>query len=205
VSTDASSDEETMTVQTREAPGDLDTVRAFVNTLDLDDMVDHIAAPAELVVWLSGRGLLPPETAAGPADVRRAHLFREALRAVLLSNNDGRPVPADAARTMDDVAARARLRLRVAAGAGPGASASLEAEGRGVDGALGRLLVIVYRAMENDTWRRLKACRNDTCLWAFYDHSKNRSGHWCTMDTCGSQHKARQYRARHKTTPAGTE
>jgi predicted RNA-binding Zn ribbon-like protein len=113
---------------------------------------------------------------------------------VLLSNNDGRPVPKDAARVMDDVAARARLRLRV----GADASTRLEAEGRGVDGALGRLLVIVYRAMENETWQRLKACRDDTCQWAFYDRSKNRSGHWCSMEVCGARHKAQQYRERRK-------
>ena len=124
--------------------------------------------------------------------MRRATWLREALRELLLSNNDGRPVPADAARALDDVAARARLRLRVDADG----SARLEAEGKGVDGALGRLLVIVYRAMETDTWSRLKACRDDTCKWAFYDHSKNRSGHWCSMEVCGSRHKARVYRQR---------
>jgi predicted RNA-binding Zn ribbon-like protein len=53
--------------------------------------------------------------------------------------------------------------------------------------------------MEADTWSRLKACRDDTCKWAFYDHSKNRSGHWCSMEVCGSRHKARQYRERRKT------
>jgi predicted RNA-binding Zn ribbon-like protein len=78
----------------------------------------------------------------------------------------------------------------------------LEAETTGVDGALGRLLVIVYRAMETGTWSRLKACRNDTCRWAFYDHSKNRSGHWCTMSVCGNRTKARQYRQRHRVAPA---
>jgi predicted RNA-binding Zn ribbon-like protein len=52
--------------------------------------------------------------------------------------------------------------------------------------------------MENDTWARLKACRSDTCRWAFYDHSKNRSGHWCSMEVCGARHKAREYRARHR-------
>ena len=72
------------------------------------------------------------------------------------------------------------------------------AEAPGVDGALGRLLVIVYRAMETGTWPRLKACRSDTCQWAFYDHSKNRSGHWCSMAVCGSQHKARTYRERQR-------
>ena len=103
-------------------------------------------------------------------------------------------MPRDAAGRWTTSAARARLRLRVDAGG----SARLEAEGDTVDAALGRLLVIVYRAMEDDTWPRLKACREDTCQWAFYDHSKNRSGHWCSMEVCGSRHKARQYRERRK-------
>jgi predicted RNA-binding Zn ribbon-like protein len=183
-----------MAQQTKDAPGDLAQIRAFVNTLDIDEGLDALATPEELAAWLTERGLLEAGAEVSAADVRRAALFREALRGVLLSNNDGRPVPRDAARIMDDVAARARLRLRV----GGDASARLDAEGRGVDGALGRLLVIVYRAMENDTWRRLKACRADTCQWAFYDHSKNRSGHWCSMEVCGARHKAQQYRKRRK-------
>jgi predicted RNA-binding Zn ribbon-like protein len=180
--------------QTKEAPGGLAQVREFVNTLDIDHDLEEFSTPADLAAWLEKHGLLEAGTEVSAGDLRRARLFREALRAALLSNNDGRPVPVDAARTMDDVAARARLRLHVDAGA----SARLEAEGRGVDGALGRLLVIVYRSMESDTWRRLKACRDDTCQWAFYDQSKNRSGHWCSMESCGSKHKAQQYRARRK-------
>ena len=183
-----------MAQQSKEAPGDLAQVRAFVNTLDIDEDLDELSTPRELAMWLAAHGLVEPGTEATAGDVRRARLFREALRAVLLSNNDGRPVPKDAARTMDDVAARARLRMHV----GADASARLEAEGRGVDGALGRLLVIVYRSMENATWQRLKACRDDTCQWAFYDHSKNRSGHWCSMESCGARHKAQQYRARRR-------
>jgi predicted RNA-binding Zn ribbon-like protein len=183
-----------MAQQSKEAPGDLAQVRTFVNTLDIDEGLDALSTPEELAAWLTQRELLEPGVEVGRADLRRARLFREALRSVLLSNNDGRPVPKDAARVMDDVAARARLRLRV----GADASTRLEAEGRGVDGALGRLLVIVYRAMENETWQRLKACRDDTCQWAFYDRSKNRSGHWCSMEVCGARHKAQQYRERRK-------
>jgi predicted RNA-binding Zn ribbon-like protein len=57
-------------------------------------------------------------------------------------------------------------------------------------------LLIAYEAMEHGEWRRLKACRNDTCQWGFYDHSKNRSKTWCSMEGCGSQVKSRAYRAR---------
>jgi predicted RNA-binding Zn ribbon-like protein len=183
-----------MAAQSKEAPGELAVVRAFVNTRDIDHGLEELSTPEELVAWLADHDLLDRDAVARPGDVRRAALFREALRELLLSNNDGRSMPIDAGRTLNDVATRARLRLRV----DPGGLARLEAVGSTVDTALGRLLVIVYRAMENDTWPRLKACREDSCQWAFYDHSKNRSGHWCSMEVCGSRHKARQYRERRK-------
>ncbi len=59
-----------------------------------------------------------------------------------------------------------------------------------------RLLVAAVGAASEGTWRRLKACRNEGCRWAFYDGSKNRSGSWCTMDVCGSRAKMRAYRRR---------
>jgi predicted RNA-binding Zn ribbon-like protein len=181
--------------QSKDAPGDLDLIRAFVNTRDLDHDVDDLGTPADVSSWLAEQGLLPEGSPVRPADVRRAVRFREALRELLLGNNDGHQMPVEAGRALNGVATRARLRLRV----DDGGAARLEAAGDTVDAALGRLLVIVYRAMENDTWPRLKACREDTCRWAFYDHSKNRSGHWCSMEVCGARHKARQYRARQKT------
>jgi predicted RNA-binding Zn ribbon-like protein len=63
--------------------------------------------------------------------------------------------------------------------------------------ALGRLLAIVHRAVVEGTWQRMKVCPADDCRWAFYDHSKNRSGKWCSMAECGNRMKARAYRARH--------
>jgi len=175
----------------KEAPGDLAIVRAFVNTLDLESGTDELADPASLGAWLAARGLLDPKVTPGEDDARRARELREALRELLLANNDGHPVP-EAAAVVDEIAGRASLRLRV----GPDGVARLWAEGEGVDRSLGRLLVIVYRSMEAGTWPRLKVCRSDTCRWAFYDQSKNRSGHWCSMAVCGSQHKAREYRRR---------
>jgi predicted RNA-binding Zn ribbon-like protein len=57
--------------------------------------------------------------------------------------------------------------------------------------------VIVHGAIADGTWQRLKACRDHSCEWAFYDHTKNRSGAWCTMEECGNRAKARSYRERH--------
>ena len=35
-------------------------------------------------------------------------------------------------------------------------------------------------------------------MWAFYDRSKNRSGRWCSMDSCGNVEKARAFRERNR-------
>jgi predicted RNA-binding Zn ribbon-like protein len=66
-------------------------------------------------------------------------------------------------------------------------------------GSLGRLIAIMVEAMADGTWSRLKACSAETCQWLFYDTSKNRSGHWCSMRVCGNRAKARQFRARRRT------
>ena len=70
--------------------------------------------------------------------------------------------------------------------------------GRGVDGALAQIVAVVLGAMADGTWARLKVCRADTCGWAFYDHSRNRSGQWCVMAECGNRNKARTFRARRR-------
>lgn len=75
--------------------------------------------------------------------------------------------------------------------------ADLIADSTGVDRVAGVVLAIVFETMVAGTWERLKACLNDECSWAFYDHSRNRSGKWCTMAVCGNRMKVRSYRERH--------
>jgi predicted RNA-binding Zn ribbon-like protein len=183
-----------MSTSTTAAPGRLELVRAFVNTRDLDLATDDLGDVAGLAGWLVRNDLLDQEEAAEvtAAQRDRAVAVREAFRGLLLANNDARPADAAAIALLDDAAARAKVGLRL----GADGHAHLEAQARGVDGALGRLLLIAYEAMEHGEWRRLKACRNDTCQWGFYDHSKNHSKTWCSMEVCGSQVKSRAYRAR---------
>ena len=185
----------------KEAPGKLRLVGEFVNTLDLDDDSEGLARPANLAAWLAAHGLAKPDIEVGAADLKRAVELREALRAALLANNGGEPMSEAVIATLNRIGRRARLVLRFD-GSG---EAVLEPVADDVDGALGRLLAIVHDAMETGQWPRLKACRSDDCLWAFYDQSKNRSRHWCSMESCGSQAKARSYRQRKATTkPAQT-
>jgi predicted RNA-binding Zn ribbon-like protein len=187
-----------MSSSSREVPGDLAVVREFVNTRDADDDSDAIADPDTLRAWLGDAGLLGAAEPVSVADVALAQNVREALRELLLVNNHGGdPAPGTLA-TLGSASRDAGLWLAFDETGEP----RLEPAAAGVAGALGRLLAIVYGARLQGTWTRLKACREDTCQWAFYDHSKNRSGHWCSMDVCGSRNKARAYRRRRKETEA---
>ena len=180
------------------APGDLNHIRRFVNTHDLDDGSDSIADPGALRDWLAERDLIDDRAELTDADVRQAQAVREALRKLLLANNGDAVDPA-AVETLNAAAKGAELQVRVA----PDGSAQLAPVRTGIDAAIGRLLAIVHDAMADGTWPRLKACAlHDRCEWAFYDWSKNRSGTWCDMKVCGNRAKARAFRERHKTAGA---
>jgi predicted RNA-binding Zn ribbon-like protein len=173
------------------APGRLELIRLFVNTVDLEQGEEHLATPPDLSNWLFEHELIRAPVSADAADLAHAIELRETLRTILLAHNEGPAIPAEATRTLDDVACRARLQLRFL-----GSEILLEPEADGVDGGMGRLLAIVQSAVAEKTWDRLKACREHSCEWAFYDHTKNRSGAWCNMGVCGNRAKARAYRER---------
>ena len=174
------------------APGRLRLVQEFVNTLAIDEARDEVDTPGRLAAWLAERGLLTGEPDGG-ADHARAIEVREALRRLMIANNAGEPPAAGDLELLNRAAAAAGLRPRFT-----GDGVRLEPEDAGVAGALGRLLAMVTEAMADDTWRRLKACAEHTCGWAFYDRSKNRSGHWCSMEVCGNRAKARHFREKQR-------
>jgi predicted RNA-binding Zn ribbon-like protein len=173
------------------APGELELVRQFLNTIDIEDGIEEIGTPAQLGVWLAEHGLSKGRQL-GDGDVRRAIAMREGLRAMTLANN-GEPLPRDAVPRLNSIAEEVQLRVRFDEHGRP----ALEPVGVGPEAPLGELLAIVFRSVAEGTWPRLKACRADTCQWVFYDHSKNRSGTWCSMAVCGNRAKARSYRERH--------
>jgi predicted RNA-binding Zn ribbon-like protein len=173
------------------APKPLYLVQRFVNSVDLETGEDELGDPQALRAWLAERGLMGSDEAVGPADLRRALDVREGLRALLLANNGLELEPERVVR-LDRAVRRAGVRVRFE----PDRDPELVADADGVDGALARLMAIVAAAVEHGRWERLKACPRDECQWAFYDQSKNRSGRWCTMDTCGNMEKARAFRER---------
>jgi predicted RNA-binding Zn ribbon-like protein len=181
------------------APGELELVRQFVNTFDVESNWEDFSSPAAMSAWMAERGLLPAGRRLTDRDLADARALREALREVMAANAGHASGP-DARRRLDRITARYPLRMRL--NGGP----RLDGDGgKGIAPAAARLLGTVYQAMSLGTWERLKVCRNDECAWAFYDHSRNHSGAWCTMAVCGNRIKGRAFRKRHAgaTRPAG--
>ncbi|MEU8136743.1 CGNR zinc finger domain-containing protein [Streptodolium elevatio] len=181
------------------APGALRRVEELINTFSVDTGTDALTDPAALAAWLAERDLLPETVAVSAADLDRARVVREGLRAIVVANN----TPASAARKTDDAART------------PAALADLAALARELplvldplttpptlvphtpdtpDAALAQLLADVAKSVADGTWSRMKGCR--MCEWAYYDYSRNRSRAWCSMALCGNRAKAQAFRDR---------
>jgi len=179
--------------QDKSASGSLSLVQALVNTQYGRGSRAHseLTNPEQLRSWLVTYDLLADGMPVTEGDLRRVLELREAIRSLLRANNDA-PVSPQRIGTLNHLAGNAPLTVHFQ---GDG-QAVLEPDISGVDGVLARILAIVFTAMTDGTWSRLKACRNEGCQKAFYDTSKNRSGTWCAMSSCGSRIKARAYRKR---------
>jgi predicted RNA-binding Zn ribbon-like protein len=170
----------------------LELIRDFVNTADLEGGTDGLADPRDLRRWLVLHGLARAQDRATAAQLAEARAIREALRELLRAHT-GVEVDRDAASATLDAAARATgLALRFS-----GPSIRFVPGRQGVAGGLGLLLAAVGETMADGSWQRLKACRSDTCRWAFVDSARNRSRQWCDMAVCGNRAKARAFRRKH--------
>src|SRR4051794_37092668 len=171
----------------------LENVRRFVNTVHHEQGEDEeeLTTPEQLSDFLAEQGFARLEVS--EADLLRALAVREALRDIMGANN-GEPLNKNALALLNDAAARAK----VVAAFDDNQSWRIEPASNGVDYALGQMLATVFRAMSDGTWKRMKACGNPDCRWAFYDASKNRSGRWCEMASCGNRMKARAFRERRR-------
>jgi predicted RNA-binding Zn ribbon-like protein len=175
-------------------PAEARLILDFVNTYDVEDDTDKLASPAELRAWLDERELFPAGSGEPSAeDLELATGTRELLRAVLIANNGGE-LEAQALAQLNEAAAGSPLVLRFSGDGTP----ALEPECDGTRAALARILAGIPKLMADGRWRRVKACPADHCEWAFYDHSKNRSRTWCSMNVCGNRSKARAYRERRR-------
>jgi predicted RNA-binding Zn ribbon-like protein len=126
----------------------------------------------------------------------RLREFREALRAVLEAHVGEGEEPS-LWQALEPFAGRACYKLGISADGRP----ALQPQGAGADAAIAELFAIIYDAIAEGTWARLKACRKHSCRFAFYDRSKNGSGVWCSMRVCGNRVKAQKRRLSRKKQP----
>ena len=173
------------------APQPLRLVQDFVIP---DFGQDDIATPEELAAWLAAHGLARPSDAVDAALFVEARALRSALRELALANTLETP-PAPARRKAIDATLRGfPLVLRLV-----DERPRLVPSPAGARGGLATLVAVLAEARAAGTWERLKACRQETCGWVFYDGSRNRSSSWCSMQICGGRAKASSYRRRRAT------
>ena len=175
-------------VSVRYNDADVELVRSFANTVDVEDHTDRLASSDEYGSWLRDQGLLGVQGSIGDDDLDLARELRRALRAEMASHHGDVPDPA-ARAALDRLAAELPVRIVPSTGA-------LEPLAHGSRGALTRVLASTQSLVRAEVWNRLKVCPDDGCAWAFYDESRNRSRRWCSMDACGNRHKVRAYRDR---------
>src|ERR1700722_6478709 len=138
------------------APGQLEKIRPFVNTLDLEAGSDALTTPAALTAWLAAHDLLSNGAGgtASAAEVAQAVALREAFRAVLITHVQPAqdepgvpPVPA-----LRELAAGLPIQLAIS----DDGQVRAEPAAEGATGSLTRLLLIAADAAPTGTWARLK-------------------------------------------------
>jgi predicted RNA-binding Zn ribbon-like protein len=173
------------------APGELRIVQRFINSADLAEGRDELATIEATRRWLLRNHLMDAERPVREWERQELVALREALRD-LAATHAGQSLPGASAAVLDRAAGRVRLAMRLSRSG----RYRLVPEGQGMDRPISEILVRVLGAMSDGSWVRMKSCGRQACRWAFYDASRNRSGVWCSMATCGNREKGAKYRAR---------
>jgi predicted RNA-binding Zn ribbon-like protein len=167
------------------APDTLALVQDLLNTTGVGPQPDLLADLPSAATWLEQ--VLPGEVALGDADVEQLRAFRAELH---------RLVTPDASLLTDSPLAAGSAAAELVLGVD--GVVELRPGGSGAQYLISRVLSEVLAGQQIDTWRRLKACKNDRCRVVFYDRSRNNSGVWHSLKTCGNPANLRAFRARNK-------
>jgi hypothetical protein len=179
---------------TAPAPGDLELVQRFMNLHEHRPAHEGDLPPsAEMLEdFLRSRGLLDDGEPFTKADRDAALELHRALHSKVRAEPGGGMPDADVA-AIDQAAQRAGLHPHF----GHGGPVLVPTE-HGVAGALGRIVAVAFLADLDGSWDGLKECAGEDCSAVFFDRSKNHSGRWCSMSTCGNRAKVRAWRDRRR-------
>ena len=176
----------------RPAPSGLALVQDLLNTRAIsvygpDLLTDGCTASAwateAVAAWSEVSGVPAPAMLLTDRDAGRLRSLRASLRALVV----------------DELAPGEAL-PDVTAGFGLSGSGQLQLLPRGsgakwlASAAWSEVLVSQHAS----TWQRLKCCREPACGSAFYDVSRNSSGVWHDVKTCGNRANLRSSRARRR-------
>lgn len=180
----------------RAAPGGLALVQDLLNTLSIgeygpDLLADGATASAwaneAAAAWSEESSMNPPPMTLTDRDVARLRSLRDTVREL---------IDAQRAPTQASLDATADLELS------DSGRVRLAPRGAGAHWLASAVWTEVLLSQQSSTWPRLKFCREPACGSAFYDQSRNNSGVWHDVKTCGNRANLRRSRARRKTAQA---
>jgi hypothetical protein len=182
----------------REAPAGLALLQDLLNTRGtMSYAPDLLANPDDAQRWLTESLAAWSRVAALPApvillsstDMRSLRRLRTTFEGVILSGSgrepghDGSLPPADVPVTLVPEA-DGWVRMVPA--------------GRGTRWLASALWAEALLAQQAGIWPRLKLCNNAECRAAFFDTSRNNSGVWHDVSTCGNTANLRAFRERRR-------
>ncbi|MGB8386360.1 CGNR zinc finger domain-containing protein [Mycobacterium sp.] len=174
------------------APGGLGLVQDFLNTVAIEgygpDLLDDIALAGAWVAdavqtWSTSRGLDLQPPALDEADLAKLRAVRATI-AKLVANEASPGLGTGAISASFVLSDTGEVRL--------------DPTGSGWRWLASALWGEILLSQQAGTWRRIKRCHNHHCGSTFYDRSKNNSGVWHDVKTCGNAANLRASRARRR-------
>jgi predicted RNA-binding Zn ribbon-like protein len=170
----------------------LGLVQDFLNTVGVESYGSDLLADTALAqdwaqsavrTWAALRGVDAPVPSLNAADAARLRALRDTISKMIA----GEPVRAGEIGAVSGSFA-----------VSDAGDVRLEPAGSGWRWMAAALWSEILLSQQHDTWRRIKQCHNHQCLSTFYDRSKNNSGVWCNVKTCGNAANLRASRARRR-------
>jgi hypothetical protein len=179
----------------REAPAGLALVQELLNTrATMNYAPDLLSMPDDAQRWLTDglttwsrvSGLPAPVLLLSSTDMRSLRRLRTTFENVILAGGrtqvpDGALPPADVPVSLvPDADGWVRI----------------VPSGRGIRWLASAMWAEALLAQQAGLWSRLKLCHNIDCRAAFFDTSRNNSGVWHDVSTCGNTANLRAFRER---------
>lgn len=174
------------------APHGLALVQDLLNTREIrshgaDLLADGVSTEAwgrqAVRAWSAERGAESAPPALNDHDAAKLRALREVLAGLVAGD------PIDSSDMHSNAATFALS---------DGGDVRLEPTGQGWRWLSSALWSEVLLAQQTGSWQRLKTCHNPDCGSSFYDRSKNCSGVWHNVKTCGNAANLRASRARRR-------